>query len=80
MTLENEALLGRQASHAYDTYLEGYIALLHANFYTAFKTADDVEMLTGLSYKLKALASLEQAIKTDIETGFLAQQQLNLEK
>jgi hypothetical protein len=78
--LQEEARIGRVAQNVWDSYFDKYIAKQFAIIYTEFKNAESPEALVEISHRLKAIQYIEQSIKTDIETGYLAQQQLNLEK
>jgi hypothetical protein len=78
--LNEEARLGRVAQNVYDSYFEKYLVKQYAIIYENFKNAESPEALVEISHRLKAIQYVEQSIKTDIETGYLAQQQLNLEK
>ena len=79
-SLEEEARIGRGAQNVYDSYMEKYFLVQFTKVFEEFKNADSPEALMELSHRLKAIQYVEQSIKTDIETGYLAQQQLNIEK
>jgi hypothetical protein len=74
--LGKEAYLGRIAKQAYDTYLKNYLNTQHVLLFNEFKSCNDVDALP-IKYRINAVEALEEKILEDIDSGHLAQRQLD---
>jgi hypothetical protein len=76
--LEREVKLANHAKSAYDLYLKKFIDDQKHYCYTQFEEihCNEIEDLQTIKYLLDSVIHLENSIKSDIETGKLAQMQL----
>ncbi len=75
--LKTEIALGDRASRAWELYLKQYVEDLNEQYYDEFINTNDIDYVLELKRKQKALMHMTQSIQTTIETGRLAQQQLD---
>lgn len=76
MTIDEEVDLGNRAGRAYITYFKAYVDDRYERLYEQFKTIDDIEELLAIKSELKAVKSIENDLLSAIDTGRLAQLQL----
>lgn len=76
--LRLEVVIARKAQSAYDDYIQKFIALKREDIIDGFRRASvaDVETIMKIKQLDIALTALEVAVKRDIETGKLAEKQL----
>ena len=75
--LKTEVALGDRASRAWELYLKQYVDDLNKQYYDEFINTNDIDSVLEIKQKQLALAQMAQSIQTTIETGRLAQQQLD---
>jgi hypothetical protein len=75
--LGNESAIGTRAVAAYNGYIKEFVAEQNKAIFDAFTSSQNLNDLPKLKEYQLAIASLEQAVLTDIETGKLAIMQLN---
>lgn len=73
--LTKEVVLGDKAKKAYDFWLMHYLDTQYVLLFDEFKTTQ-IDNMPLIRYKLDALNEIEQAIKSQIDTGKMAKQQL----
>lgn len=75
--LNQSILLGEKAKRAWDLYLMDYIINKNQEIFEQFANAQsDIEVLSTKQFH-NAIVELESAIKSDINSGKIAIQQLN---
>jgi hypothetical protein len=75
--LHEEVAQGTRARAAFDGYLRQFIQKQNASIFDAFLASENLLDLPKLKEYQLAIAALEQAVLTDIETGKLASLQLS---
>jgi len=75
--LKTEIALGDRASRAWELYLKQYVDDLNRQYYDEFINTNDIDSVLEIKQKQWALTQMAQSIQTTIETGRLAQQQLD---
>jgi hypothetical protein len=77
MTIDEQVDLGNRAGRAYITYFKAYADDRYEGLYERFKETDDLEEMLAIKAELKAIKTVESDLLTAIDTGRLAQLQLN---
>jgi hypothetical protein len=75
--LKQEVALGDRASRAWELYLKQYVDELNKQYYDEFINTSDIDSVLEIKQKQWALTQMAQSIKSTIETGRLAQQQID---
>ena len=75
--LKEEIALGDRASRAWELYLKQYVEELNKQYYDEFINTNDIDIVVLIKNKQHALMEMAQAIQSTIETGRLAQQQID---
>ncbi len=75
--LKTEVALGDRAARAWELYLKQYVDDLNKQYYDEFINTNDIDSVLEIKQKQWALTQMAQSIQTTIETGRLAQQQLD---
>jgi hypothetical protein len=75
--LKTEIALGDRAARAWELYLKQYVDDLNKQYYDEFINTNDIDSVLEIKQKQWALTQMAQSIQTTIETGRLAQQQLD---
>jgi hypothetical protein len=75
--LETEIIIGEKASKAWNLWIAGYVTSQQDALFEEFKQAH-FQAYNSIQARINAVNELERAIKQDIETGKLAQKQLNI--
>jgi len=77
--LEQEDQVGRKAATAYENFIGPFMDAKRMDLFDAFQTIsiNEPEMLQETKRQLLVLNTLDQEIKTIIETGKMASQQLS---
>jgi hypothetical protein len=76
--LHEEVRRGKTAQHVYDIYIKEHINIAVSDIYTNIEllSISETEKLIEFKRLLASIRGLERAIFNDIETGKLAQKQL----
>jgi len=76
--LEQEDRVGRAANNAYESFIGPFMTAKREDLFNVFQqiSIEDTDLLQETKRQLLVLNSLDQEIKTIIETGKMASQQL----
>jgi len=79
--LENESNIGRKASSAYENFIGPFMEKKRLDLFSVFQdlSISNIELLSETKRQLTVLNTLDDEIRTIIETGKLASQQLSQE-